>query len=308
MEIYIVRHGQTPWNIEKRLQGSADIDLTEYGLSLARESGETLKDIRIDKIFSSPLKRAYNTAVQFRNSRDIDIITDERLREISFGNAEGHTAAELIEKPGCTFKYFFDEPLKYHPEENGETFEEAMIRGKDFMENVIEPLAKNPAIKRIMIVGHGAINKAIMCHVMKHGVADYWSGGLQRNCNVMIVDYTDGKYSVINEDYIFSAKDGLALYDDSKELFKTIIKSFISKSDEMRTLMAEFLRNGDMENFRIKAHGLKGNAKAVGANYLSDIAKDMMEHAKNNDIDYIRENYEKLESTFSVTIDALKKY
>ena len=57
MELYIVRHGETLWNREKRLQGREDIELSENGRKVARLTGEALMDTRIDKIFSSPLKR-----------------------------------------------------------------------------------------------------------------------------------------------------------------------------------------------------------------------------------------------------------
>ena len=73
MELYIVRHGETLWNREKRLQGREDIELSENGRKVARLTGEALMDTRIDKIFSSPLKRAYETACLIRNGRDIDI-------------------------------------------------------------------------------------------------------------------------------------------------------------------------------------------------------------------------------------------
>ena len=66
MELYIVRHGETLWNREKRLQGREDIELSENGRKVARLTGEALMDTRIDKIFSSPLKRAYETACLIR--------------------------------------------------------------------------------------------------------------------------------------------------------------------------------------------------------------------------------------------------
>ena len=53
-----------------------------------------------------------------------------------------------------------------------------------------------------MIVAHGAINKAIMSYIKKHPTGEFWSGGLQTNCNIIVVDYNDGKYNVINETMI----------------------------------------------------------------------------------------------------------
>ena len=63
MELYIIRHGETKWNSEKRLQGRSDIELNEYGIELARITSEALKDVKFDRIYSSPLKRYYEAAV-----------------------------------------------------------------------------------------------------------------------------------------------------------------------------------------------------------------------------------------------------
>ncbi len=86
MEIYIVRHGTTPWNEKKKLQGSVDKELNEAGRRVARLTGEGVRDIPFDRIYSSPLKRAYETAELIRNGREIPIDTDDRLKEIDFGD------------------------------------------------------------------------------------------------------------------------------------------------------------------------------------------------------------------------------
>ena len=85
MELYIIRHGETDWNKEKRLQGRSDTELNEYGIELAEITADALKDVTFDRIYSSPLKRAYRTAEIIRLDRDIEIQTDDRLLEICFG-------------------------------------------------------------------------------------------------------------------------------------------------------------------------------------------------------------------------------
>ena len=57
--------------------------------------------------------------------------------------------------------------------------------------------------KRIMIVAHGALNKAIMCHVKQHGIEQYWEGGLQKNCGVIIINWDGNTYQVIDETKVF---------------------------------------------------------------------------------------------------------
>ena len=201
MQIYIVRHGETLWNKDGRLQGATDIELSESGREVARRTGAALKDTIIDKIYTSPLKRAYGTACLIRGDRDIDIVADERLKEVCFGKLEGQRMEDMKKDPDSHFKYFFDAPERYVPDEGGEELEELCKRTREFMEEVVLPQADT--LSRIMIVGHGAMNKSIMCFVKNHGIDKFWSGGLQKNCNVMIVDYVDGIFSVVEEEKIF---------------------------------------------------------------------------------------------------------
>lgn len=205
MEIYIVRHGETIWNEKKLLQGRTDIELNENGRRLACMTGESLMNTHFDKIYSSPLKRAYETATLIANGRDIPIIKNDLIRELSFGDWEGQNMSELLKDDTQKFKYFFKEPHLYRTTTNGETLEELCDRAATFMKTIIEPEAKE--CSRIMIVAHGAINKALMMHIKKHDMRYFWSGGLQKNCNVMIVDYTDCKYTIIDETRIFYEED-----------------------------------------------------------------------------------------------------
>lgn len=201
MEIYIVRHGQTVWNAGNLLQGSADIELNEHGRALAGETGRNLENISFDKVYSSPLIRAYETACLIRGYRNIPIIRDERLKELSFGVNEGKNFKELLADTSDPFHYFFEHPERYRAPKNGETLEQICKRASEFMKEVIEP-QKNE-LERIMIVAHGAMNKAIMCHVKQHGIDKYWSGGLQKNCNVIIVKLDENGYHVVDESKIF---------------------------------------------------------------------------------------------------------
>ena len=201
MEIYIVRHGETLWNKVKRFQGSADIALSETGRELARESGKNLINTHFDRVFSSPLCRAIETAELFCGGRDITIEIDERLRELNFGDCEGKLYDELVNNDALTFKYFFSQPELYVPDEKGETIEHMMARAKDFMVNVIEPL--EDTCERVMIVAHGALNKGLMCYIKNHDKKDLWSGGLQKNCNVIIIELKAGRYNIINETKLF---------------------------------------------------------------------------------------------------------
>ena len=90
--IYIVRHGKTDWNKEGRYQGHIDIELNSTGEEQAQKLYEKLKDIKFDKVFSSPLKRAYKTAQIITNQK---ITKDMRLIERYNGELEGKLKTEI---------------------------------------------------------------------------------------------------------------------------------------------------------------------------------------------------------------------
>ena len=74
MKIYLIRHGETDWNLEQRLQGATDIPLNENGLELARETAKGLQDVPFDVVYTSPLTRARQTAEIIRGHRNIPLI------------------------------------------------------------------------------------------------------------------------------------------------------------------------------------------------------------------------------------------
>ena len=197
MELYIVRHGETLWNADKRIQGSIDIELDEKGRMLAGELGERLEGTYFDRIYSSPLIRAYETACLIRGHRNIPIIRDERLREISFGEMEGVHYMEWL-SDASPYRFFFTEPGKYFPPNGGESLEQVMERTRNFLQEVIEPAWETT--ERIMIVAHGALNKGLMCHIEGHDKETYWGEGLQKNCQASIFQYDGQNWSVVKNE------------------------------------------------------------------------------------------------------------
>ncbi len=186
MELYIVRHGETVWNAAGKIQGNTDTELNEAGRSLAGELGRRLEDVAFDRIYSSPLIRAYETACLIRGHRNIPIIRDDRLREIHFGVLEGTHFSEWMRKDS-PYHYFFDEPAHYLPPEGGESLEQVCSRAREFLTQVVEPAWETA--ERIMIVAHGALNKGLMCHIEGHGLETFWGEALQKNCEASIFHY-----------------------------------------------------------------------------------------------------------------------
>lgn len=199
MKLYIIRHGETDWNKQKKLQGQSDTELNEYGIELARITGEALKDVPFDYIFSSPLTRAYRTAELICRDRKLEIKTDDRLKEICFGVNEG-VPAELISR---NFHCFFDAPDKYVPAEGGETYEELCARSRDFIDTVIVPLSLKEPDATVLITAHGALNKSIMIYLNHLEIKNMWDGVFQKNCCVNIFEINGFDFKMLQEAKIY---------------------------------------------------------------------------------------------------------
>ena len=200
MELYIVRHGKTYWNEQRKIQGWADIDLTEEGREVAVLSAEGMKDIHFDAIYSSPLKRANETANILRGERELPVIVDERIKEIGFGVLEGADFLKIRGDKTSKFVSFFEAPELYEAPEGGESFEALTARACDFMAEITE---KHKNDERVMIVAHGAVNKAMMRFIRKNAVKDFWAGALQKNCGVTIIHCQNGTYDVLEDNHMF---------------------------------------------------------------------------------------------------------
>lgn len=186
MELYIVRHGRTCWNELHKLQGAADISLNEDGREAARRLGRELKDVSFDMIFSSPLDRAYETACLIRGPRDIPIRRDDRMQEINFGEIEGVLFEDVLSS-GKPCRFLFSDPEHFEPAPGGESLDDVRRRTEDFALSVLEPLYGKA--ERILVVGHGVVNKGLMCYLEGLDNAHFWGKGLQKNCQADIFSY-----------------------------------------------------------------------------------------------------------------------
>lgn len=156
--IYLTRHGQTEWNIERRLQGRGNSPLTEAGIERANELRDRIKDIDIDVIYSSPIERALDTANIIKGEKSIEVITDDGLMEMCFGDYEGRKTDEVMkENPEWNIDLIMHGDVKLCAP-NGENLGDVRNRIKDTMDRVID---ENRG-KSILVVAHGITLKALM--------------------------------------------------------------------------------------------------------------------------------------------------
>lgn len=194
-----MRHGQTEWNRVRRLQGHSDIDLNENGVSLAKEIGEKLRDVKIDRVFTSPLKRAKDTAGYVIGDRKIPIIIEDRIEEISFGIWEGRCfKPDNCEVPIDVFKDFNDEPSKYVPPEGGESIKDMCERTRSFLDELIHTSKYQD--ETILISTHGAATRALMYNLLPHELDDFWLGKVPPNCSLNIFEIENGKVMSFEKD------------------------------------------------------------------------------------------------------------
>lgn len=202
MLVYLIRHGETDQNKQRKLQGQSNCELNEYGRKLAEITGEALKDVPFDYVFSSPLSRALETARIVTGSRQIPLIEDERIQEISFGEYEGLCCGrEGYNIPDADFTCFFDAPDKYHVPPGGESFEEIIARTGDFWRELTENQEYRD--KTILISTHGCALKALLANIRPASLKDFWGKGVHRNCAVTTVQVEDGKAVILEEGKIY---------------------------------------------------------------------------------------------------------
>ena len=198
MRLYIIRHGETEWNVKRRFQGRSDIPLNEEGRRLARITAEALEDVPFSRIYTSPLKRAYETAMIIKGVRDIPVMTEPRIIEISFGEYEGLCCGKKdYNIPDPEFMNFFDRPEAYKPPRGAEGIEELKARTADFLAEIVHN--KDMEGDTILVSTHGAALRGLLSNINHVALRDFWKGGVHKNCAVTIVDVKDGQ-AVITEE------------------------------------------------------------------------------------------------------------
>lgn len=193
MKIYLIRHGETQWNIERRLQGCGDSPLTEKGTMDAKLLGGKLKEIDIDIIYSSTSKRAINTSKIIKGKRNIEIALEEDLREMSIGNWQGRTWDEIkIMSPQEYYKYW-NAPHLYIGMNGGENFDQVEKRVVSFIDNIIQ--AKK--YKNIIVVSHGVTVKSIITYYQKKSMDLLWEPPLIEATSLSLIEVDEKDIKVV---------------------------------------------------------------------------------------------------------------
>ena len=187
MKIYFVRHGQTDWNIQNRLQGSVDIPLHATGINQAHTLADKLHYTHFDLINSSPLSRALHTANIINENRNIPLMTETSLLERSFGCLEGIKGNEYDKN------LFWDYTKNYQYKDVGpiQNFFNRIYKYLDF-------LIKTYPDKSVLLVSHNGVNIATNCFF--NGFPDDMNLLHIKLDNCSFVEYDSSKIILKNED------------------------------------------------------------------------------------------------------------
>jgi len=157
-ELWLVRHGQTDWNLEGRYQGGADTPMNAYGISQVQGIIPRLEKIHFDALYTSHLQRAYQSAEILAQALGLDIIVDERLREISLGEWEGMLFTDIKQQYASDIEERQRSPLSFRPP-GGETVGEVAER----MAAGADDISRRYPGGVVLVVSHGLALSTLFC-------------------------------------------------------------------------------------------------------------------------------------------------
>lgn len=184
MKIYVIRHGQTDWNVAGKCQGMSDIELNNTGIEQAKKASEQFKNYKIDLIICSPLKRTRKTAEIINEATNCNIISDERIIERNCGNIEGTTEKEWP----SIIKEDIDIINNYNlnwDKQNVEPIKDVCKR----VWNLLDEIQEKYKNKNVLLVTHGGTCRAINAYFNGIGEDGHVQSAKIKNCEIREYEY-----------------------------------------------------------------------------------------------------------------------
>jgi len=209
VKFFLIRHGQTLWNEQGRYQGNHDISLTGLGIRQAKSAAKYLSRVNFSNIYSSPLKRAIDTANIIGKNKDLKIIVREGLKEIYFGKWEGMKFSEINNEFHDDYQKWLKDPYNSCPT-GGESFKKVQERAVTEIDNII---GENEDKSSVAVITHGGIILSLLVNWLQIPIPR-WRSIIQRQgaINIVVIDKGFPYVSVIN--YTGHLKP---LYDDRED-------------------------------------------------------------------------------------------
>jgi len=192
--IILIRHGETDWNKEGRFQGQIDIPLNEGGKEQAKKASEYLKETKFTKVFSSSMKRPYETAkIIIGENSNLNIIKIQNLVEISHGLWEGKLEKEIKKTWPEMLKDWHTKPESVKMPE-GESIKQVSERAISAWDDICNSQQEEDTT---LVVAHDAVNKALICNILGLDYSNIWMIK-QGNGGITVIDLFENKENIIS--------------------------------------------------------------------------------------------------------------
>ena len=183
----MVRHGETEWNVAEIFRGRIDIELNETGIKQAALLAEYLGDLRIDAIYSSPLKRALKTAKIIAGYHQLNVEIAPGLIDFNYGKWQGLPHQEVKDKYKELYAEWISSPERVKIPA-GESLDEVRERARGVVDDVI---AKDKGT--IALVSHRVVNKVLICALLGLDNSHFWNIR-QDTCGISTFTYENGRF------------------------------------------------------------------------------------------------------------------
>jgi broad specificity phosphatase PhoE len=188
MELILVRHGETIWNKERRVQGFSDIDLNDAGLHQAEQLALSLKDHNIHSIYSSPLIRAKRTAQIINQYHNAPIYLESDLMEMNQGDFEGLSFQDLMTREKDFLRKWISDPASVRMP-NGESFTELQYRAWKAIEAI------SMKHDEALVVSHSFTIASILCKIKNISLSEFMSVHVD-TASKTVVRFLNGSASI----------------------------------------------------------------------------------------------------------------
>lgn len=198
MNLHLIRHGETDWNKERRVQGQSESNLNETGRAQASALQDTILALNPSAVHVSSAVRTRQTAELLTANIDVPHQFRDDLREIHLGPWETRLWDEVEAEAPLDVDNFRNQPHLFSLE-GAESFQQLQDRGVSAIEAIIASEIANEHAGQILVVSHGAILKALLLHYAGVDLSRQWSGAELYNCaqSVLRADKT-GKREVVS--------------------------------------------------------------------------------------------------------------
>ncbi len=193
-EIFLVRHAQTQWNVERRMQGKCESELTSLGIEQSFLLSLKLSKVNFSAIYSSPSIRSYKTAKILIEHREKDIFQSDLLREIDFGSWEGRTINDIQVNDTELFFIYKNMPSAFRAP-GGETFGEVQERAFKFIDSISEKHFG----QKILTVTHGGLIRTVLTKLKGFSLDEVWNIEALENTSITLIRADNSSVELVYE-------------------------------------------------------------------------------------------------------------